>query len=35
MAEEQDGVACGAEVADIDVFSEQARGNELGMVGFP
>ena len=34
MAEEQVGVAGGAEVADVDIFREQTGGRELRAVGF-
>jgi len=34
MAEEQAGVAGGAEVADVNIFREKARGHELRAVGF-
>ena len=34
MAEEKVGVAGGAEVADVNIFGEQAGGEELGAVGF-
>jgi len=34
VAEEQAGVAGGAEVADVNIFREKARGHELRAVGF-